>query len=153
MAFGARSSRRSARLRVGVRRARMLTCHSHASILTSDFYGLCFGLSLFGYTPYWLYVSPASASLRGRPKLTRSPYHSLLRTLLCFSDLLYTSLSLVLRLSVSYAFQLLLPCVVRRSRETDLPSLLTDMEVVARGKQADREEAAGHKKVVGDSSF
>lgn len=25
------------------------------SILTSDFYGLCFGLGLFGYTPYWLY--------------------------------------------------------------------------------------------------
>lgn len=25
------------------------------SILTSDFYGLCFGLGLFGYRPYWLY--------------------------------------------------------------------------------------------------
>ncbi|KAM0750662.1 DUF914-domain-containing protein [Meredithblackwellia eburnea MCA 4105] len=25
------------------------------SILTSDFFGLCFGLGLFGYTPYWLY--------------------------------------------------------------------------------------------------
>lgn len=25
------------------------------SILTSDFYGLCFGLGLFGYSPYWLY--------------------------------------------------------------------------------------------------
>lgn len=28
---------------------------SPRSILTSDFYGLCFGLALFGYSPYWLY--------------------------------------------------------------------------------------------------
>lgn len=30
------------------------------SILTSDFYGLCFGLGLFQYSPYWLYVSSSA---------------------------------------------------------------------------------------------
>ncbi|SGZ21568.1 BQ5605_C021g09382 [Microbotryum silenes-dioicae] len=73
------------------------------SLLSSDFYGLCFGLALFGYSPYWLY---------------------------------FVAYALVLIGLVAYFW-------VARPEATR-------MNVVSRGKQADREEIAGVRKVLGD---
>ncbi|SCV74960.1 BQ2448_7989 [Microbotryum intermedium] len=73
------------------------------SLLSSDFYGLCFGLALFGYSPYWLY---------------------------------FVAYALVLIGLVAYFW-------VARPEATR-------MNVVSRGKQADREEISGVRKVLGD---
>lgn len=43
--------------------ASSLSLFPPGSILTSDFFGLCFGLGLFGYSPYWLYVRRSSLFL------------------------------------------------------------------------------------------
>lgn len=99
------------------------------SILTSDFYGLCFGLGLFGYSPYWLYVRLPNSS------------HSF--------TLILTSLT-TNRQFVAYPMVLIgliVYFLVARPESTAV------LEVEARGNQAAREEVAGKRKVVGDSRF
>ena len=77
----------------------------NVSLLTSDFYGLCFGLALFGYSPFWLYFVAYVLVLSG--------------------------------LVVYFA-------VAR-------PEATAPLNVVARGKQLEAEEASGKTNVVGDS--
>lgn len=77
------------------------------SILTSNFYGLCFGLGLYHYSPYFLYFIAYPLVLVG----------------------------------------LFVYFVVAKPESTST----AELEVVARGKQAAREEAAGSKKVVGQN--
>ncbi|ORY66955.1 solute carrier family 35 member SLC35F1/F2/F6 [Leucosporidium creatinivorum] len=73
------------------------------SIMTSNFYGLCFGLGLYHYAPYFLYFIAYPLIIVG----------------------------------------LLVYFLVQTPESIE-------MEVVARGKQAEKEKEAGTKKVVGD---
>ncbi|KAI5474350.1 hypothetical protein MNV49_003506 [Pseudohyphozyma bogoriensis] len=75
------------------------------SILTSDFYGLAIGLTVFGYAPYWLY---------------------------------FVAYPLVLSGLVVYF-------MVAR------PEATSDLKVVARGNQLEREERSGKANVIGDA--
>ncbi|KAK4055613.1 hypothetical protein OIV83_000159 [Microbotryomycetes sp. JL201] len=77
------------------------------SILTSNFYGLCFGLGLYHYRPYFLYFIAYPLVLVG----------------------------------------LFVYFVVAKPEATST----AELQVTARGKQAAREEAAGHRRVVGQN--
>jgi solute carrier family 35 protein F1/2 len=94
--------------------------------MTSNFYGLCFGLALFNYSPYWLYVSLRFSALSSKSRISNP----------LFPPSQFVAYPLVL-------LGLLVYFLVARPESIE-------MEVVARGNQAQREEESGRKKVVGD---